>query len=111
MADATSLTPHRTPTEVITDRASALASVIKGLILAAFRGTGQYENNGWESDRGRFKAWCRLMRGLKTDRTVSIAPSGRALVKHLRRGHDELGVEVSPAFRLAAAFDEVQLVT
>jgi hypothetical protein len=27
----------------------------------------------------------------------------------LQRGHDELGVETAPVFRLATAFDELQL--
>ena len=41
----TSLTAHRSPAEVITDRAPALANVIDELIPAAFHNTGQYENN------------------------------------------------------------------
>ena len=95
----TSLTAHRTPTEVITDRASALANVIEGLIPAAFRGTGQYENNRCESDHGRLKARRRPMRGLKTDRTASVVICGHASVHSLRRGHHELGVETAPVFR------------
>ena len=49
------------------------------------------------------------MRGLKTDRTASVVIRGHAFVQNVRRGHYELGVEASPVFRLAAAFDELQL--
>jgi hypothetical protein len=49
------------------------------------------------------------MRGLKTDRTASIVIRGHVFVQNLRRGHYELGVEVAPVFRLATAFDELQL--
>ncbi|MCX6423809.1 MAG: IS6 family transposase [Actinobacteria bacterium] len=104
-----SLRAHRTPTEVITDRAPALANVIDELIPAAFHKTGQYENNRCECDHGRLKARLRPMRGLKTDRTASVMIRGHAFVQNLRRGHYELGVEVAPVFRLATAFDELQL--
>ena len=40
-----SLVAHRSPAEVISDRAPALANVIEELIPAAFHNTGQYENN------------------------------------------------------------------
>ena len=104
-----SLRAHRTPTEVITDRAAALANVIDELIPAAFHNTGQYENNRCEADHGRLKSRLRPMRGLKTDRTASIVTGGHANIWNLRRGHYELGVEVAPVFRLATAFDELQL--
>jgi transposase-like protein len=39
----TSLVAHRTPAEVITDRAAALANVIEVLMPAAFHKTGHYE--------------------------------------------------------------------
>ena len=106
---ATSLLAHRIPTEVITDRAADLANVIDELIPAAFHNTGQYENNRCEADHGRLKARLRPMRGLKTDRTASVVIRGHAFVQNVRRGHYELGVEASPVFRLAAAFDELQL--
>ena len=95
--------------EVITDRAPALANVIEDLIPAALHNTGQYENNRCEADHGRLKARLRPMRGLKTDRTASVVIRGHALIQNLRRGHYELGVEVSRALRLATAFDELQL--
>lgn len=51
------------------------------------------------------------MHGSKTNRTASVVIQGHAFIQDVRRGHDELSVEVSPAFRLAAAFDELQLAT
>lgn len=48
------------------------------------------------------------MRGLKTHRTASIVIRGHAFMQNLRRGHDELGVETAPVYRLATAFDELQ---
>ena len=42
------LTVHGIPTEVITDRAPALANVIEDLIPAALHNTDQYENNRLE---------------------------------------------------------------
>jgi IS6 family transposase len=106
---ATALTAHSDPTEVITDRAPALANVIEDLIPAAFHNTGQYENNRCECDHGRLKARLRPMRGLKTDRTASVMIRGHAFIQNLRRGHYELGVGASPMLRLATAFDELQL--
>ena len=105
----TALAAHRAPAEVITDRAPALAHVIEELIPAAFHNTGQYENNRCEADHGRLKARLRPMRGLKTERTASVVIQGHAFVQNLQRGHDELGVETAPVFRLATAFDELQL--
>ncbi len=104
-----SLTAHGEPAEVITDRAAAPANVIDELIPAAIGNTGQYERNRCEADHGRLKARLRPMRGLKTDRTASIVTGGHAFVHNLRRGHYELGVDVSPVFRLAIAIDELQL--
>jgi len=46
---------------------------------------------------------------VKTDRTASVVIRGHAFIQNLRRSDDELGVEVTPAFRLAAAFDELPL--
>jgi IS6 family transposase len=104
-----SLTAHVAPVEVITDRAPALAKVIVELIPAAFHNTGQYENNRCEADHGRLKAQLRPMRGLKTDRTASVAIRGHAFIQNLRRCHYELGVEVAPVLRLATALDQLQL--
>ena len=106
---ATSLLAHRIPTEVITDRAAALANVTPDLIPAAFHNTGQYENNRCEADHGRLKTRLRPQRDLLIDRTASVVTGGRAPVQNIRHAYDELGVEASPVFRLAAAFDELQL--
>jgi hypothetical protein len=73
--------------------------VIEELIPTTFHDTGQYENNRCEADHGRLKARLRPMRGLKTDRTVSVMIRGHAFIQNLRRGHYELGVEASPMFR------------
>jgi transposase-like protein len=102
------LTVHSIPTEVITDRAPALANVIEDLIPPALHNTGQYENNRVESDHGRLKARLRPMRGLKTDRTASVVIRGHAFVQNLRRGHHELAVDAPPVFRLATACDELR---
>src|SRR5664280_3742647 len=69
--------------------------------------TTQYANNRVEADHGRLKARLRPMRGLKRDRTASIAIRGHAFIQNLRRGHYELGVDARPGLTLAAAFDEL----
>ncbi len=61
------------------------------------------------TDHGRLKARLRPVRGLKTDRTASVVIQGHAFVQNLRRGHYELGIDAAPVFRLATAFDELQL--
>jgi hypothetical protein len=48
---------------------------------------------------------------LKTDQTASAVIRGHAFVQNLRRGHYELGIETAPVFRLATAFDELQIAT
>jgi len=103
------LAADRSSIEVVTDRDPALASVLEELIPAAFHDTGQYENNRCECDHGRLKARLRPMRALKTDRTASALIRGHAIVQSLRRGHCERGVETAPEFRLATAFDKLQL--
>ena len=105
---ATSVLARRIATEVIADRAAALANVTPDLIPAAFHDTGECESNRCEAGHGSLKAWLRPVRGLRTDRAVSVVIRGRAFVQNVRRGHYELGVEASPVFRLAAAFDELQ---
>ena len=105
---ATSVLARRIATEVIADRGAALANVTPDLIPAAFHDAGQCESNRCEAGHGRLKARLRPMRGLRTDRAVSVVIRGRAFVQNVRRGRYELGVEASPVFRLAAAFDELQ---
>jgi transposase-like protein len=96
------LTVHGIPTEVITDRAPALANVIDDLIPVALHNTGQYENSRVESDHGRLKARLRPIRGLKTDRTASVVIRGHAFVQNLCRGHYELAVDAPPVSRLVS---------
>jgi hypothetical protein len=50
------------------------------------------------------------MRGLKRDRTASIAIRGHAFIQNLRRSHYELGVYARPRLTLAEAFDELERV-
>lgn len=71
-----SLRAHRTPAEVITDRALALANVTPELIPAAFGNTGQYKNNRCEADHGRLKARLRPMRDQLTDQAASLVIRG-----------------------------------
>ena len=104
----TSLAAHLTRAEVITDRAPALANVIQ----LWSRGVPQHRpvrEQPVRCDHGRLNARLRPMRGLKTDRTASVVIRGHAFIQNLRRGHDQLGVEVAPVFRLATAIDELQL--
>jgi len=59
----TTITEHREPEEVITDRAAALANVIEDLVPQALHNTVKYANNRVECDHGRLKARLRPMRG------------------------------------------------
>ena len=102
------LSVHDVPAEVVTDRAPALANVIKELVPAALHITGQYENNRVECDHGRLKARLRPMRGLKTHRTANVVIRGHAFIQNLRRGHYELAVDSAQPSRLATAFDELR---
>jgi transposase, IS6 family len=98
---------HGAPVEVVTDRAPALRAVIEELMPAAFHNTEQYANNRIEADHGRLKARLRPMRGLKRDHTARVIIRGHALMQNIRRGHYELGVDVRPHQRIAAAFTEL----
>ncbi|SBW22918.1 hypothetical protein FDG2_3307 [Candidatus Protofrankia californiensis] len=49
------------------------------------------------------------MRGLKRVRSAQTVSSGHAFVQNIRRGHDELGVELEPQLRVSAAFAELTL--
>ena len=92
----------------VTDRAAALAYAIVELMPDATHNTDQYANNRIECDHGRLKARLRLMRGAKTDRTVSVIIRGHAFIQNIRRGHYELGTEARRVhLRVAAAFDEL----
>ena len=95
------------PKEVITDLAQALETVIEELIPDAFHNTDQYANNSIECDHGQLKARLRPMRGLKTDRTASVAIKGHAFIQNLRHGHYELGTETRQHRRIASAFHQL----
>lgn len=83
--------------------------MIEDLATSAFHNTGQHENNRCEADHGRHKARLGPLRGLKANRTASIVIRRHAFVHNLKRSRYELGVDNAPAFRLATAFDELQL--
>jgi transposase-like protein len=101
---------HGEPAEITTDRAHALVRVVSELLPDALHDTTQYANNRFGADHGRLNARLRPMRGLKRDRTASIAIRGHAFIQNLRRGHYELGVDARPGLTLAAAFDELAQV-
>ena len=107
---ADAIRSHGEPAEITTDRAHALVRVVTDLLPAALHDTTQYANNRVEADHGRLKARLRPMRGLKRDRTASVAIRGHAFIQNLRRSHYELGVDARPGLTLAAAFDELAQV-
>jgi len=47
------------------------------------------------------------MRGLGSDRTAQVITTGHAFVQNLRRGHYELGLDIPPGLRVAAAFSDL----
>jgi IS6 family transposase len=63
--------------------------------------------NRIECDHGRLKARRRPMRGLKRDHSARVIMRGHALMQNVRRGHYEVGVDVRPRRRVAAAFAEL----
>jgi IS6 family transposase len=99
---------HRVlPTEVTTDRAPAYPRVLDELLPTACHVVERYANNPIEADHGRFKARLRPMRGLKRLRSARVISTGHAFIQNLHRGHYELGLDVAPRHRLAAAFAEL----
>jgi transposase-like protein len=96
-----------TPTEVVTDAAAVYPAVLDELIPSAWHHVERYANNPIEADHRQLKHWLRPMRGLRTDRTAAVVIAGHAVMQNLRRGHYELGLDVSPALRLAAGFTEL----
>jgi transposase, IS6 family len=94
------------PVEIVTDRAQAYVRVIEDRVPAAWHHIERYANNPIECDHGRLKARLRPMRGLKRQRSARVVVAGHALVQNLRRGHYELGVQVSANQRVLAAFAE-----
>jgi IS6 family transposase len=98
-----------TPVEVVTDKAAIYPIALEELLPAAWHRTDQYANNRVEADHGRLKARLRPMCGFKQDRSARVVIAGHAFVQNVRRGHYELGVEVSANRRVAVAFDELAL--
>ena len=98
---------HGQPSEVVTDRAAALAKAIGELAPESLHTTVQYANNRVEADHGRLKAWLRPMRGLKRDQTASVVIKGHVFIQNVHRGHYELGTEAAPMQRVVAAFDDL----
>ncbi len=70
---------------VTTDRSPALARTIVELLPGAHHDTTEYANNRVEADHGRLKARLRPMRGLKRDRTASVAIRGHAFMQKALR--------------------------
>jgi IS6 family transposase len=87
--------------EVTTDRYRVYPRVLDELVPAGLHDTEAYANNPIETYHGRLKARLRPMRGLKRDRTSRVIVAGLAFVQNLRRGFYDLGIDVSPAVRLA----------
>ena len=92
---------------MVTDRAHAYVRVIEDVVPAAWRHLERYANNPIECDHGRLKARLRPMRGLKRARCAGVVVAGHAFVQNLRRGHYELGVDLSARRRVPAAFAEL----
>ena len=98
-----------TPSEVITDAAAVYPTVLHELIPSAWHHVERYANNPIEADHSLLKHRLRSMRGLRTNRTAQVIVAGHAFVQNLRRGHYELGLDVPPRSRVAAAFTELAL--
>jgi transposase-like protein len=81
--------------------------VIEDVVPAAWNHVERYANNPIECDHGRLKARLRPMRGLKRQHSARVIAAGHAFVKNLRRGHYELGGDVSAHQRVVAAFAEL----
>jgi transposase-like protein len=69
----------------------------------------RHANNPIEADHSRLQHRLRPMRGLRTDRTARVIIAGHTFMQNLRRGHDEIGVEVPASRRVAEAFTELAL--
>jgi transposase-like protein len=95
------------PSEVVPDAAPVYRAVVEELIPSAWRHVEQYANNGIEANHSQLKHRLRPMRGLRTDRTARVIIAGHAFMQNLRRGKYELGLDMPPALRVAAAFIEL----
>jgi len=95
------------PSEVVTDAAPVYPGVLDELIPAAWHHVERHDNNRIEADHSQLKHRLRPMRGLRTERTAQVVVAGHAFMQNLRRGHYELGLDVPPGMRVAAAFAEL----
>jgi transposase-like protein len=95
------------PSEVVTDAAPVYPAVLEELIPSAWHHVERYANNRIEADHSQLKHRLRPMRGLRTHRSAQVIIAGHAFMQNLRRGHYELGLDVPPALRVAAAFTEL----
>jgi transposase-like protein len=98
-----------TPVEVTTGQAPVYPAVLEALVPVAWHRTDRYANDRVACDHGRLQARLRPMRGLEQDRSARVIVAGHAFVQNVRRGHDELAVEVPATRRLAVAFGELAL--
>ena len=96
-----------TPSEVVTDAAPVYPAVLDELVPSAWHHVERYANNPLEADHGQLKRRLRPMRGLRSDRSAQAVIAGHAFIQNLRRGHYELGRDVPPTMRAAAAFTEL----
>jgi IS1 family transposase len=96
-----------TPTEVVTDKSPVYPRVLDEVVPAAWHHVEQYTNNRIEADHSRLKHRLRPMRGLWTDRTVTVIITGIGFMQNLRRGNYELGVHLPRHLRVASAFTEL----
>jgi transposase, IS6 family len=95
------------PSEVVTDAAPVYPGVLDELIPAAWHHVERHANNRIEADHSHLKYRLRPMRDLPTERTAQVVVAGHTFMQNLRRGHYELGLDVPPAWRVAAAFTEL----
>jgi transposase-like protein len=92
---------------VVADAAPVYPAVLDELVPAAWHHVERYANNPIEADHSHLKHRLRPMRGLRTDGTAQTVIAGHAFIQNIRRGHYELGLDVPPTLRVAAAFTEL----
>jgi hypothetical protein len=68
--------------------------------------TDQDANNRIQADHGVLRSRLRPVRGRKQDRNARVGIVGHALVRSVRRGHDQLAVEEPTSRWVAVAFAE-----
>jgi transposase, IS6 family len=92
------------PAEVTTDRAPVYLRVLDEVVPDACHVVERYANNPIEAGHGRLKPRLRPIRGLKRTRSPAVVAAGHAFIQNLRRGHDEIAVDLLPRDRIAASF-------